>query len=80
MSELTLAERDVLEHALGASGRNPGYRNHYVTDEGTTAYCVCCELEEKGMMRRHVRDWVTGVIFTVTASGQSEIGIRATDR
>lgn len=66
---------DVLQHALGVDrfGQGPQYRNHFVTDEGTTDYPHCMALVTAGLMVRREGNALSGGgdIFYVTQAGKN---------
>lgn len=64
----------ILQHSLGVDkyGRGEMYRNHFVTGEGTVDFPLCMEAVERGLMRRHAGNQLTGEYdaFTVTPEGK----------
>lgn len=72
--ELTVGELEIMEHALGAKSKAPGYRNHYAAGEGCDNYATICNLVEKGLMARG-RTHGT-ILFHVTPAGQELIGCK----
>ncbi|WP_223214349.1 hypothetical protein ACCQ13_14925 [Xanthomonas sp. NCPPB 1638] len=75
MRDLTPEELYVLRHSLGTGegGRNPSYRNHFVTGEGSTDHPTCMQLVDLGLMQRRSGNALSGGddIFTVTAVGRA---------
>ncbi|KIJ00446.1 hypothetical protein ST27_10110 [Xanthomonas phaseoli pv. phaseoli] len=75
MRDLTPEELDVLRHSLGTgeNGRNPSYRNHFVTGEGSTDHPTCMQLVDLGLMQRRSGNALSGGddVFTVTATGRA---------
>ncbi|MCC4600267.1 hypothetical protein [Xanthomonas melonis] len=73
MRDLTQKELDVLRHSLGTGedGRNPSYRNHFVTGEGSTDHPTCMQLVDLGLMQHRSGNALSGGddIFIVTAAG-----------
>ncbi|MCS3807850.1 hypothetical protein [Xanthomonas sp. 4461] len=74
MRDLTPAELHVLRHSLGTGedGRNPSYRNHFVTGAGSSDHPTCMQLVDLGLMQRRNGGALSGGddIFTVTAEGR----------
>lgn len=60
----------LLRHAIGLTAGDKEYRNHFVTDPGTTDYADCEALRARGLMTRHEREWVPGYIYAVTDAGK----------
>jgi hypothetical protein len=73
VAELTAAERQVLEHAVGFTSRVPFYRNYYVAEEGHHAWRTLLELEKRGLMERYVTV-DHKVTFRVTDLGIAALG------
>lgn len=69
-SAITAREFEVMAHALGTRGKEPGYRNHFCTGEGSDDYPTCESLVAKGLMKRHSRSWTPDYIYTVTPAGR----------
>ena len=69
-SAISAREYDVLAHALGARGKEPGYRNHFCTGEGSDDYPTCESLVAKGLMARHAASWTPDYLYTVTPAGR----------
>lgn len=67
---ITSREFEVIAHALGTRGKEPGYRNHFCTGEGSDDYPACESLVAKGLMERHTRSWTPDYIYTVTPAGR----------
>jgi hypothetical protein len=67
----------IMQHALGldAYGRGEGYRNHFVTGEGSTDWPHCMEAFRLGYMSMREGNELSGGdnVFTVTASGKAFI-------
>lgn len=63
----------ILQHSLGVDqyGRGAQYRNHFVTEPGTTDYPHCTALVEAGLMTRRAGNALSGGadIFIVTPAG-----------
>lgn len=68
---MTDREKEILLHALG----HTGYRNHFVTGEGSKDYEHCRNLVSKGFMTSRTVDWIPDTIFHVTKLGQDKVGI-----
>lgn len=69
-SAITAREFEVMAHALGSRGKEPGYRNHFCTGQGSDDYPACESLVAKGLMERHARRWMPDYIYTVTPAGR----------
>lgn len=71
MSALTDAERHILEHSLGWTSRNPGYRNHYTCGDDSDAWPTLQALVARGLMRvsRPPAAWLPMTTFVVTPDG-----------
>lgn len=72
---MTPAQLHILQHSLGLDeyGQGTGYRNHFVTGEGSTDHPDCMSLVELGFMeiRRAKYDLYGGDdVFAVTAAGK----------
>lgn len=63
----------ILQHSLGVDryGQGRQYRNHFVTDEGSSDYQHCMALVEAGLMTRRPGNALSGGddIFIVTRAG-----------
>lgn len=73
MTDLTVAQIDILRHALGISERNPsGYRNRFSSGPGCDHYADCEALEAAGMMVRREVAFAhpNAVTFFVTRKGR----------
>ena len=70
-------QRDIMKHALGYGGRNPGYRNHFCTGPGSTDYPHCEELVAAGLMTRRDGGQLSGgdYIYSVTDSGRAALKV-----
>jgi hypothetical protein len=76
--ELTVGELTILEHALGAQSKTPGYRNYFATDESGVNYKIISDLIGKGLMCKG-RGIPGGMFyFHVTKEGQDLIGCHET--
>ncbi|MBB3832510.1 hypothetical protein FHR55_000676 [Xanthomonas arboricola] len=75
MRDLTQSELSVLRHSLGTGedGRNPSYRNHFVTGAGSSDHPTCMQLVDLGLMQRRNGNALSGGddIFTVTEAGRT---------
>lgn len=75
---MTDRELSILRHAIGlrVDGTGRPYRNHFVTGPGSTDYDCCCELADRGLMRRHKGNAITGgdYWFSVTDQGKRLAG------
>ena len=64
----------ILQHSLGADefGRGGGYRDHFVTGEGSMDHADCMELVEAGFMTRRANIEMYGGddFFRVTEAGK----------
>ncbi|MDP9630038.1 UNVERIFIED_ORG: hypothetical protein J2W85_002099 [Ensifer adhaerens] len=64
----------ILQHSLGADeyGRGGGYRDHFVTGEGSNDHADCMELVEAGFMTRRATIEMYGGddFFRVTEEGK----------
>jgi hypothetical protein len=68
----------ILQHSIGADayGNGGGYRNHFVTSEGSTDHPHCLEAVEKGWMYvQPMSEALTGGngCFVVTQAGRAYI-------
>lgn len=65
----------ILQHSLGADeyGRGGGYRDHFVTGEGSKDHSDCMELVEAGFMTRRANIEMYGGMdfFRVTEAGKA---------
>lgn len=67
--------REIIEHALGLSGKTKPYRNTFVTGEGSNDYQDCLDLVEMGYMKKWGdRGYLVGDLFTVTEKGARAVG------
>ncbi|PPU28671.1 hypothetical protein [Xanthomonas arboricola] len=75
MRDLTPTELHVLRHSLGTGedGRNPSYRNHFVTGPNSSDHPTCMQLVDLGLMQRRAGGAISGGddIFTVTTGGRA---------
>lgn len=74
--ELIVGELEIMEHALGAKSKSPGYRNHYAIGEDCDEYATICGLCVKGLMARGRRIPGGLIYFNVTPAGQELIGCK----
>lgn len=72
---LTPKQRHILEHALGAVGKEPGYRNHFVADATSEDGIVCESLCSIGLMTRHQHSRPHYNVYAATSYGQRAVGI-----
>jgi len=67
----------ILQHAMGFDrfGRGTGYRNHFVTGEGSDDHPTCMEAVATGLMVRRAGNTLTGNmdLFLVTDAGRQYI-------
>lgn len=79
--ELTKEQEHILRHSLGADSDRPGYRNHFVSGEGTTDWPILQQLVELGLMiSRPYQLAQNDTIFHVTENGQELIGVKYDSR
>lgn len=73
MSELL----QILQHSLGYDkfGRGTGYRNRFVTGEGSIDHPICMQAVDRGLMQRFAGNPLTGDmdLFVVTDAGREYI-------
>jgi hypothetical protein len=66
LSLLSDRQREIVNHALGIRDGKPGYRNHFVTGEGSDDFDDCEGLVAMGIMERlHKRDWIPDYCYSV---------------
>lgn len=74
---MTPEELHILQHSLGVDqhGRGSHYRNHFVTGPGSDDWDLCCELDERGLMKDHGKSGLCGDNhwFSVTEKGVEEM-------
>lgn len=75
---MTPEQLHILQHSLGLDqyGRGPGYRNHFVTGEGSTDHPTCMALVELGFMEiRRAKYALYGGdnVFAVTEGGRRAV-------
>lgn len=73
---LTLREKEVLLHTLGAFCNAPPYRNHFVTGEGSDDFPVVEGLAWKGLMtkgRYHLNEMSKEFIYRATEEGAAAV-------
>ena len=74
MAELHGELLQILRHALGVGddGREPGYRNYFVTGQGSSGHKLCTELVRLDLMTRRTGNAITSYddLFYVTDAGR----------
>lgn len=72
---MTDEQRAIMRHTLGYGGRNPGYRNRFVTGPGSTDHPHCEALVAAGLMTKKAGNPLSGGddIYSVTDAGRAAL-------
>jgi len=78
---ITESHKDLMRHALGSSGRRPGYRNRFAATPGSETDAMWQELVAAGIARYYAApcDVYPYNWYRVTRVGQTMVGIKERD-